>query len=109
MKEIKGIIPAVITPMNEDESISRHGLAVIERVLAGGSPYSPGRRPIRRARRAQERLAPLRRAFSLSTFPGVLKEGAEIVGLPAGSCRRPVGKLPPQKRRELDRIISRIL
>ena len=64
---------------------------------------------LKRARRAQERLAPLRRAFSLGTFPGVLKEGAEIVGLPAGPCRKPVGRLPAEKRRELERLIASTL
>ncbi|MGQ9630160.1 MAG: 4-hydroxy-tetrahydrodipicolinate synthase [bacterium] len=54
----------------------------------------------------QNRLAPLRIAFSLGSFPVVLKEGAEIIGLPAGPARRPIGPMKPEKREELRRIIA---
>ena len=37
MKEIKGIIPPIITPMNEDESINEHELAnQVDRLIEAG-------------------------------------------------------------------------
>jgi len=60
---------------------------------------------IERARRAQERLAPLRLAFGLGSFPVVVKEALELIGIPAGPCRGPVGPLPPEKRAELRRVL----
>ena len=61
---------------------------------------------IERARRAQERLAPLRVAFGLGSFPVVVKEALELIGISAGPCRGPVGALPPQKRDELRRVLG---
>jgi len=58
-----------------------------------------------RARRAQERLAPLRVAFGLGSFPVVVKEALELIGIPAGPCRGPVGPLPPEKRAELRQVV----
>jgi len=60
---------------------------------------------IERARRAQERLAPLRLAFGLGSFPVVVKEALELIGIPAGPCRGPVGPLSPEKRAELRRVL----
>ena len=58
-----------------------------------------------RARRAQERLAPLRLSFRLGSFPVVVKEALELMGIPAGPCRGPVGPLSPEKRAELRRVL----
>jgi len=60
---------------------------------------------IERARRAQERLAPLRLSFRLGSFPVVVKEALELMGIPAGPCRGPVGPLSPEKRAELRRVL----
>jgi len=60
---------------------------------------------IARARRAQERLAPLRLAFELGSFPVVVKEALELIGIPAGPCRGPVGPLAPDKRAELRQVL----
>ncbi|MFC0337951.1 4-hydroxy-tetrahydrodipicolinate synthase [Kushneria avicenniae] len=49
------------------------------------------------ARDAQERLRPLRNAFSLGTMPSVLKTAAGLLGMPAGPARSPVQPLPPEK------------
>ena len=56
----------------------------------------------------QKRLAPLRLAFTLGTFPVVLKEGAAMVGLPAGPARSPVGALNAQNRARLREILESI-
>jgi len=41
---------------------------------------------------AQRRLAPLRHAFSLGTFPVVIKEAMNLMGFSVGECRNPVTK-----------------
>lgn len=49
----------------------------------------------------QQRLAPLRLAFKLGTFPAMLKAGAELLGLPAGPPRAPVSRLSAAQRQQL--------
>ncbi len=49
----------------------------------------------------QQRLAPLRQAFGLGTFPAMLKAGAELLGLPGGPPRAPVGRLSAAQRQQL--------
>ena len=53
------------------------------------------------AGRLQNLVKPLRQAFALHTFPSVMKAAMEIIGLPAGSCRKPVGPMPPPARAKL--------
>ena len=53
------------------------------------------------ARSLQEKLAPLRKAFSLGTFPAVLKEGLNLMGVPAGNPLLPVRPLTPEARKKL--------
>jgi 4-hydroxy-tetrahydrodipicolinate synthase len=60
---------------------------------------------IERARGAQESLAPLRVAFGLGSFPVVVKEALEVIGIAAGPCRGPVGALPSEKRDELRQVL----
>ncbi len=54
----------------------------------------------------QERLVPLREFFSAGTFPVIVKEAMDLQGLPAGPCRRPVGPISEQKRKELADILT---
>lgn len=60
------------------------------------------------ARAAQRRLVPLRQAFTLSTFPVVVKEALEILGVCSGRCRCPVGPMPPAAREKLRQILKRM-
>jgi 4-hydroxy-tetrahydrodipicolinate synthase len=53
----------------------------------------------------QQRLAPLRLAFKLGTFPAMLKAGAELLGLPGGPPRTPVGRLSAAQRQHLRDIL----
>jgi 4-hydroxy-tetrahydrodipicolinate synthase len=46
---------------------------------------------ISEARELQNRLAILRAAFEIGTFPSVIKEALALVGEPVGRCRAPVG------------------
>jgi 4-hydroxy-tetrahydrodipicolinate synthase len=57
----------------------------------------------------QERIKPLRMAFSMGTFPVVVKEAMQIAGLPAGGCRRPVTALSAQEREQLRGIVESLL
>jgi len=54
---------------------------------------------------AQQRLAPLRQAFGLGTFPVVVKEALTMVGISAGPARGPVGAMKPEQRQALERVL----
>lgn len=47
---------------------------------------------------AQEKLAILRQAFSLGSFPVVIKDAMNMIGLPAGPPRRPIRPLEGRAR-----------
>jgi len=53
----------------------------------------------------QRALAPLRRAFTLGSFPVVVKDAMELMGLPAGPCRAPVRSLEGSARQTLIDIL----
>jgi 4-hydroxy-tetrahydrodipicolinate synthase len=53
----------------------------------------------------QRRLAPLRLAFKLGTFPAMLKAGVELVGLAAGPPRAPVSRLSATERQQLRDVL----
>jgi 4-hydroxy-tetrahydrodipicolinate synthase len=57
---------------------------------------------------AQRRLAPLRTAFGLGTFPVVVKEALDILGIPAGPARSPIGAMAPAQREKLAAILTEI-
>jgi len=61
------------------------------------------------ARAAQERLAPLRQAFTLGTFPVVIKEALDLMGLAAGPARRPVGPISEPAREELRQVLRELI
>jgi dihydrodipicolinate synthase/N-acetylneuraminate lyase len=46
--------------------------------------------------------------FGLHTFPSAIKEAMDLAGLPAGLCRKPVGRMPPQARAELALVLDRL-
>jgi 4-hydroxy-tetrahydrodipicolinate synthase len=58
------------------------------------------------ANRLQNLVKPLRQAFALHTFPSVMKAAMEIIGLPAGSCRKPVSPVPPPARAQLVSVLA---
>ncbi len=60
----------------------------------------------KRALDAQFRLAPLRVAFGLGTFPVVVKEALSMIGIDAGPAIRPVGPMTPENREKLRKVIS---
>lgn len=54
----------------------------------------------------QRQLEPLRRAFTLGSFPVVVKDAMELLGLPAGPCRAPIQSLQGRAREELIAILK---
>lgn len=54
---------------------------------------------------AQRALAPLRLAFSWGTFPVVIKEALDLMGMEAGPGRAPVGPLAPEQRERLRGVL----
>jgi 4-hydroxy-tetrahydrodipicolinate synthase len=60
------------------------------------------------ARLAQFRLAPLRAAFDLGTFPGVVKEAMAMLGLCSPRARGPVQPLSDAKRSHLRKVLEEI-
>lgn len=57
------------------------------------------------AKQAQEELAPLRLAFTWGTFPVVIKEALNLMGMDAGPARRPVGPMSDEKREQLTNVL----
>ena len=55
---------------------------------------------------AQFTLAPLRIAFTLGSFPAVIKESLELLGIDAGACMEPVGPMSPEEKQQLVKILK---
>jgi len=60
----------------------------------------------KRSLKAQFRLAPLRLAFDLGTFPVVIKEALNLIGIDAGVGISPVGGITPKAKSELKEILK---
>jgi 4-hydroxy-tetrahydrodipicolinate synthase len=61
-----------------------------------------------RALEAQYKIAPLRMAFNLGTFPVVIKEALRLIGIDMGLTIPPVEGIAPLQRRELRRILQEL-
>ncbi|MGC9973647.1 MAG: 4-hydroxy-tetrahydrodipicolinate synthase [Bryobacteraceae bacterium] len=59
-----------------------------------------------KAARLQALVEPLRRTFSLATFPSVVKEAMNMSGVPVGACRKPVGPFPVEARGKLAEVLE---
>ncbi len=70
---------------------------IYDAVMAGDLP---------RALAAQNRLAPLRLAFEMGTFPVVIKEALELMGIHAGPARGPVRGISDENRAKLREIVK---
>lgn len=57
------------------------------------------------ALKAQRELAPLRLAFAWGTFPVVIKEALNLMGMDVGPCRAPVGPLTADQREKLKKVL----
>jgi len=63
---------------------------------------------LEKARKAQCRLAPLRIAFSLGSFPVVIKDALNLIGIEVGFAREPIKSLPEAKKEELKRVLRQL-
>lgn len=72
---------------------------IYEAFIAGDLPRSLA---------AQHRLAPLRYAFSLGTFPIVVKKALDLIGIDAGPARGPVGELTEDNLARLKDVIQNL-
>lgn len=54
---------------------------------------------------AQYKLAPLRIAFNLGSFPTVIKESLELLGIEAGPCMPPIGQMTSAEREQLKNVL----
>jgi 4-hydroxy-tetrahydrodipicolinate synthase len=68
--------------------------------------FREGRRD--EAARLQSLAGELGDTVMLHTFPSMMKEALNIVGLPAGPCRKPVGPVPLEAREKLVRVLARL-
>ncbi len=50
-------------------------------------------------------LAPLRIAFTIGTFPSVIKESLTMLGIEAGNCMDPVGPMTSDERERLRQVL----
>ncbi len=57
------------------------------------------------AKASQQEVAPLRLALTWGTFPAVIKEALNLMGMQVGPCRRPVGPLTDARREELRQLL----
>ena len=55
---------------------------------------------------AQRALAPLRLAFTWGSFPVVIKEALDLMGMEGGPARAPVGPLAPEQRERLKGVLK---
>jgi len=58
--------------------------------------------------RLQALVEPLRKAFSLGTFPSVIKEAMNLVGMNVGRARRPVGPMTEDARTKLGAVLDKL-
>ena len=63
---------------------------------------------INRAKQAQAKLAPLRSAFSLGSFPVVIKEALKLIGIDVGDAKAPISPLSKDKKEILKNILKEI-
>ena len=54
---------------------------------------------------AQYKLAPLRIACNMGTFPEVIKEGLTMQGIPVGKCLEPIGELTDAEKEKLRKVL----
>lgn len=125
----KGIIPAVITPLTNEGRFNEKAMRkllnyLIDGALCYGATGSiascANAAPrlcvdiyerfiagdLKGSLRAQFSLAPLRIAFNLGTFPAVIKESLDLLGIEAGPCIEPAGPLTNDERAKLRGVLT---
>ena len=60
------------------------------------------------AREMHELVCQLSSTNAWHTFPSVMKLAMEMIGMPIGSCRRPIGEPPPGVREKLKSVLEKL-
>ncbi len=68
--------------------------------------YQAGK--LAQARAAQQRLAPLRLAFEMGTFPVVIKEALAMMGICGPRAKAPVGPMAETRRAQLKQVLEQL-
>ena len=55
--------------------------------------------------KAQYKIAPVRMAFNLGSYPTILKESLELLGIDAGPCFAPVGPMSIENKALLKKAL----
>jgi dihydrodipicolinate synthase/N-acetylneuraminate lyase len=77
----------MITPLAEELEVGERGLkALIDYLIEGGSLE------------AKYQLAPLRMAFTLGSYPTVIKESLSSMGIETGPCMGPIEPMSPGEK-----------
>lgn len=63
---------------------------------------------LEQAKKAQAGLAPLRLAFSLGSFPVVIKDALELIGIKVGTTRAPIKSLNKDKQEMLRDVLQQM-
>lgn len=61
---------------------------------------------LKKAEELQSKLVPLRNAYALATFPGLIKEAVQLVGIDVGVALKPVGAISNENREKLIQVLK---
>jgi len=61
---------------------------------------------LKKAEELQNKLIPLRNAYALATFPGLIKEAVQLVGIDVGVALKPVGAISNENREKLAQVLK---
>jgi 4-hydroxy-tetrahydrodipicolinate synthase len=61
---------------------------------------------LKKAEELQSKLIPLRNAYALATFPGLIKEAVQLVGIDVGVALKPVGAISNENREKLTQVLK---
>jgi len=71
-----------------------------------GRKYVAGDHDHAGALEAQYRIAPIRMAFTLGSFPTILKESLELLGIDVEPCYAPVGPMRKEAKAQLVELLT---
>ena len=74
-----------------------YGLYIYDKYMTGDLPGSL---------EAQFAISPLRLAFTLGSFPSVIKEGLALIGIDVGPCMAPIGRMSAEEKYQLKKILA---
>ncbi len=61
---------------------------------------------LKKAEELQNKLVPLRNAYAFATFPGLIKEAVQLVGIDVGVALKPVGAISNKNREKLTQVLK---